>query len=73
VGRQRQALQLWQQSNPIQHAEYAAQHLLQQPHWHTSELLAALEGLSAADVVQLSRQLRGQVGPGAGRSFSLCV
>ncbi len=62
VGKQRQALLVWQQNNPIQHAEYAAQHLLQRPHWHVRELQRALEGVAAADVLQLSRGLRGQVG-----------
>jgi hypothetical protein len=62
VGKQRQALLVWQQNNPMQHAEYAAQHLLQHPHWHVRELEAALEGVTAADVLQLGRSLRGQVG-----------
>ena len=53
----RQGLRVWAHNNPAQHAEYASGHVLQSPHWHVSQSLAALEVLTPADVEAFLRSL----------------
>ncbi|KAG1681130.1 hypothetical protein FOA52_015572 [Chlamydomonas sp. UWO 241] len=43
-GKLRQGWQVWAHNNPLQHAEYHAEHALTQTHWHvTADALAALD------------------------------
>ena len=36
-GQLRQSWQVWRHNNPLSHAEYHADLLLQQPHWHVTK------------------------------------
>ncbi|GAX81935.1 hypothetical protein CEUSTIGMA_g9363.t1 [Chlamydomonas eustigma] len=58
---QRQAWQLWCHSNPLTHAEYHVDHLLQRPHWHVKDdLLPALSRVLPEDVLNWGAALVGR-------------
>jgi len=65
AGRLRQAYTNWRRNNPSQHAEYAADHILQARHHHVDDLLHALHAVRPSDVLRAARRLGGGGGSSA--------
>ena len=63
-GRLAKTLVNWSHNNPSDHAVYASEHLLQPQHHHVEELLLALEGVGAEQVLELGQELTGGGGGG---------
>eukprot|EP00798_Chlamydomonas_sp_ICE-L_P025195 gene25195-10835_t len=60
AGKMLQSMQVWKHNNPLQHAEYEADHFLQRPHWHVlHDSLPLLEKnlISPEDVLAFGRSL----------------